>query len=123
MSAAVLPRCDGTGQRATAMSMCIDACATQETVVVTTRASIYEIIVLRGGGDDVLVRGGRFFSDFSPVMFVGSIADDGSLEPRMIGVGLCMKFRSADRFVVTSPVQSFSVHTVDAASPECAVTR
>jgi hypothetical protein len=100
-----------------AMAMCIDACARQETVVVTTGASTYEIIVVCGGGNDVLVRGGRFFSDFSPVILVGSIADDGSLEPRMIGVGLRMTFRSAGQFVVTSPVQSFSVHTVDAASP------
>jgi hypothetical protein len=104
------------------MAVCIDACATQETVVVTTRASIYEIIVLRVGGDDVLVRGGRVFSDFTPAVFVGSIADDGSLEPRTIGVGLRMKFRTADQLVVTSPVQSFSVHTVDAASIECAAT-
>ena len=116
MIAAGLSSCDGGGQRATAMSMCIDACATEETVVVTTRTSVYEIIVLRSGGDDVLVRGGRLFSDFSPVIFVGSIADDGPLEPRMISVGLRMKFRSVDRFVVTSPVQSFSVHTADAAS-------
>ena len=123
MSAAVRPRCGGSGQQATVMSRCIDACASQERVVVTTGASIYEIIIVRHAGEDVLVRGGRFFSDFSPVMFVGSIADDGSLEPRMVGVGLRMKFRSVDRFVVTSPVQSFSVHTVDAASPECAVTR
>ena len=63
------------------MSIYIDACAAQETIVVTTRSSVYELVVLRGDRGDVLVRGGRHFTEFSPVVFLGSVADDGSLEP------------------------------------------
>ena len=89
-----------------AMAIHVDSCAAQETIVVTTRSSVYELVVLRGDRGDVLVRGGRHFTEFTPVLFLGSIADDGSLEPHTIGIGLRMKFVCADRFVITSPVQS-----------------
>ena len=39
------------------MSMDLGSCAVRETIVVTSRASVYELIVLRGDEGDVLVRG------------------------------------------------------------------
>jgi hypothetical protein len=101
----------------------IDSCAAQDTVVATTHSSVYELIVLRGDLGDVLVRGGDHFPEFRPVVFLGSIADDGSFEPHRIGIGLRMQFGSGEQFVITSQVQSLCRHGADAASPECAAVR
>jgi hypothetical protein len=98
-----------------AMSICIDACAAQETIVVTTRSSVYRLVVLRGNRGEVLVRGGSHFTEFRQVLFHGSIADDGSLDLHTIDIGLRMKFGCGEQFVITSPVQSLSRHSADAA--------
>jgi hypothetical protein len=72
------------------MAIDVDSSAAQETIVITTRSSVYELVVRRGDRGDVLVRGGRYFTEVTPVQFLGSIADDGSLEPHTIGIGLRM---------------------------------
>ena len=89
------------------MSIHSDSCAVGETIVVQTRSSVYELIVLRGEGE-VLVRGGRQFSEFQRVLFLGSTGDGRSPRPRTIAAGLRMNFRSGDRFIITSPVRSLS---------------
>jgi hypothetical protein len=114
---------DSASQGGKTMSIGIDACAAQETIVVTTRSSAYELVVLRGDRGDVLVRGGSHFTEFSEVRFLGSLADDGSLERHTIDVGLRMKFAVGEQFVITSPVQSFSRHRAGAALPECPAAR
>jgi hypothetical protein len=89
------------------MSIHIDSCAVWETILVNTRSSVYELIVLRGDGD-VLVRGGTHFTEFQRVVFLGSTADGASLTPRTIDIGLCMIFKFGARLIITSPVQSLS---------------
>jgi hypothetical protein len=89
------------------MSIHLDSCAEWETVVANTRSSVYELIVLRGGGD-VLVRGGGHFTEFQRVLFLGSTADGSSLNPRTIDVGLRMAFKVGAQCIITSPVQSLS---------------
>ena len=102
------------------MAICIDSCAAQETIVVTTRSNVYELVVLRGDRGDVFVRGGKHFTDVTQVQLLGSIADDGTLEPHTIGIGRRMTFVFGERFVVTSPVQSLSHDNGStAASREC----
>ena len=64
-------------RKRTAMSIDLGSCAVRETIVVNTRASVYELIVLRGDEGDVLVRGGSHFTEFRRVLFVGSTADGG----------------------------------------------
>ena len=88
------------------MSIDLGSCAVRETIVVNTRASVYELIVLRGDEGDVLVRGGSHFTEFQRVLFVGSTEDGGSLHPRTIDIGLRMQFFCGDRLVTTSAVQS-----------------
>ena len=102
------------------MAIHIDSCAELETIVVKTRSSVYELVVLRGDSGDVLVRGGRHFKEFRRVLFLGSIADDGSFQPRTIDVGLRMRFMCADGLFITSAVESLSRRPASAASPECA---
>ena len=101
------------------MSICIEACVAQDTIVVTTCASVYELVVLRGDRGDVLVRGGRHFTEFRQVLFLGSIPDEGSLEQHTIDIGRRMTFGVGEKFVITSPVRSLSRHSAGAASPEC----
>ena len=100
------------------MAIHVDACAAEKTIIVTTRSSVYELVVRRGDRGDVLVRGGMHFTSVTPAFFLGSIADDGSSEPQTIDIGLRMKFVYGDRCVITSPVQSVSCRPADAA-PEC----
>ena len=102
------------------MAIHIDSCAELETIVVKTRSSVYELVVLRGDGGDVLLRGGRHFKEFRRVMFLGSTAEGGSLEPRTIDIGLRMRFIGADGLFISSAVESLSRRLASAASPECA---
>ena len=105
------------------MAIYVDSCAAHETMVKTTCSSVYELVVLHGHRGDVLVRGGRHFTEVTRVLFLGSITDDGSLEPHTIGIGLRMTFVFGEQFVVTSPVQSLSHDSVSAASRECAAAQ
>jgi hypothetical protein len=88
------------------MSIQMDSCSARDTIVVDTRSSVYELVVLRGDRGYILVRGGRYFPEFRRALFVGSIADDGSVATRTIDIGLRMKFVSGNRSFLTSPVQS-----------------
>jgi hypothetical protein len=90
------------------MSIDLGSLTPREMIVVNTRASVHELIVLRADEGDVLVRGGSHFSEFRRVLFFGSTADGGSLYRRTIDIGLRMQFICGDRLVTTSAVQSFS---------------
>ena len=97
------------------MAIRVDSCVTQETIVITTGSSVYEIVALSGEQGVVLVRGGRHFAAATPVLFLGSSAEDGSLQPDAIGIGLRMRFFCGDRFITTAPVQSFTCRGEDTA--------
>ena len=96
------------------MAICVDSGSAQETIRITTGSSVYELVALGGDQGVVSVRGGRHFAEVTRVLFLGSSADDGSLQPHAIGIGLRMKFFCGDRFVTTSPVQSFTCRSGDA---------
>ena len=100
------------------MSIHTDSCAELETIVVKTRSSVYELVVLGGDHGDVLLRGGRHFKEFQRAVFLGSTAEGGSFQPRTIDIGLRMRFIVADGLFVTSAVKSLSRHLASAASPE-----
>ncbi len=102
------------------MSIHIDSCAELETIVVKTRSSVYELVVLRDDRGEALLRGGGHFNEFRRVLFLGSTAEGGSLQPRTIDIGLRMRFFVADGLFVTSAVESLSRRLASAASPECA---
>jgi hypothetical protein len=102
------------------MSIHIDSCAAREKIVVSTQSSVYELIVLRAKQGYLLVRGGNHLPKFRRAVFLGSRADDGSVQPLTIDVGLRMKFVSGKRFFVTSAVQSICRCPSTTASTECA---
>ena len=99
------------------MSIHIDSCAARDTIVVTTFSSVYELIVLRGNRGQLLVRGGRHFPKFRRALFLGSTAEDGSVAPRTIDIGLRMRLVSGNQSFFTSPVQSMCRRPARAALP------
>jgi hypothetical protein len=101
------------------MPVHIDSCLDRETLVVTTRSSVYELIVLRNDGV-VLVRGGKHFSEFRRALLLGAAAEGGPVDPRTIEIGLRMMFLLAGRLVITSAVESIFRPRVTAVSTECA---
>ena len=105
------------------MSIYVDSCEAQEKIVVTTRSSVYELVFLRADRGDVLVRGGRYFTEFRPVLFLGSIADDGSFKRDTIDVGGRLKFVFGEQLIITSTVESLSRDSAGAISPECATAQ
>jgi hypothetical protein len=104
------------------MSIHIDSCAERETLVITTGSSVYELIVLQDDGD-VLVRGGRQFTEFRRVLFLGSTAEGGPVDERTLDVGLRMMFIVGDRLLITSAVQSIFRPHARAALTECAAAQ
>ena len=89
-------------------AICLDSCGRSEKIIVHTRTSVYEVIVLQGDVGDVLVRGGRSFPKFRRVQFVGSTAGGSAVKLNTIDVGLRMEFHFGHRIVVTSAVQTLS---------------
>jgi hypothetical protein len=82
------------------------ACQQFETLVVNTRRSVYEIIVLDGRTGDVLVRGGTDFPEFRRAVFTGSTRDGRAIKANTIDVGLRMELHLAPGTIITSPVAS-----------------
>jgi hypothetical protein len=105
------------------MSIQIESCAARETIVLNTRSSVYELVVLDGAQGHIEVRGGSHFPKFRRALFLGSMADDGSVAPRTIDIGRRMKFVSGNESFLTSPVQSICRCGASAASTECGQQR
>jgi len=79
-----------------------------ETLTVQTRNSTYEITVVSSQTGEVLVRGGRYFPQFTPARLTGSSLGGSFLKLRGIYVGFNIEFRVAERAIITSQVQSIS---------------
>jgi hypothetical protein len=105
-----------------APSIDLGSCAAFDRIVATTGSSVYEVIVLRGEPANVLVRGGKHFTTFCPVLFVGSMRPNGAIERDTIEIGLRMKFYFEEIVVVTSAVRSLCRHSATAATACCAAT-
>lgn len=82
------------------------SCRRLETIVVNTRRSVYEIVVVDGTTGDILVRGGSDFPEFRRAVFVGATAGGHALRVNTIDIGLRMEFRVGQLTVLTSPVAS-----------------
>ena len=84
----------------------VDALPALECVTVQTRNSVYEITVTTPHTGDVLVRGGRFFPTFTPVVLAGASLGGSFLKRRGIYVGFLMELQHAGQTLVTTRVQS-----------------
>jgi len=84
----------------------IDELEELETLAVQTAYSIYEITILDGRRGDVLVRGGAYFPEWTPVKFSGSTFGGTFLKRRGIFPGMKMEF-------VPQPVEMVSKTVID----------
>jgi hypothetical protein len=91
----------------------LERLAVLDRVRVRTLYSVYEIIVSEPRGGKVLVRGGKFFPEFTAARIAGSTAGGSWIRLRSVEVGLRLEFSLGQQFVLTSAVQSIDV--IDAA--------
>ena len=99
---------DDCGTRGWSDGVQIDSCPALEWIVVRTRNSVYDMIVLSGTVGEVLVRGGRFFPEFCRARLAGATAGGGLLKMMGIYVGLRMELHLDPEPIVTSTVLAVS---------------
>lgn len=74
-------------------------------IIIRTRHSIYEIVIMAPETADVLVRGGAFFPVFTRAKVAGSSLGGSFLKVHGIYVGFRMELSDGARMIVTSPVE------------------
>lgn len=80
-----------------------------ETLVVRTRNSTYEIVVVNPHSAEVLVRGGRFFPVYTPVVLSGASLGGSFLKLHGIYGGFSMELHTGEETIITSAVKRVSV--------------
>ena len=80
-----------------------------ETLTVRTENSTYEITVICGRTGDILVRGGRFFPEFTEARLAGSSLGGSFLKLRGIYVGFSLEIHFDRRLIITSRVRKIAV--------------
>jgi hypothetical protein len=83
-------------------------------LTVQTENSTYDCVVVSPGRAQLLVRGGAFFPDFTPVRLAGSSLGGGFLKLGTVHVGFCLELIDQGRCIVTSPVRSIVTAPADA---------
>src|SRR3989442_11555284 len=80
-----------------------------ETLRVRTENSTYEITVICGRTGDILIRGGRFFPEFTPARLAGSSLGGSFLKLRGIYVVFSLAVHFDKRLIITSRVRKVAV--------------
>lgn len=83
--------------------------ALHDQLIVRTRNSTYEIIVVVPHTASVMVRGGAFFPTFAPARVAGSSLGGGFLKLHGIYAGFQMELVTDDQPIVTTRVRTVSV--------------
>ena len=78
-------------------------------VVVRTHQHASEMFVRCGATGDVLVRGGRFFQEFTEATLIGSSLGGGFLKQFGIYVGLRLELNIDGETIVTAPIFSIAI--------------
>ena len=89
----------------------LDSCSELEWIIVRTRNSTYELIVLSGDTGEVMVRGSGRFKDFTHATVAGSTLGGSAIKLRTICAGYRLELRldGKRKPVVTSRVERVSV--------------
>jgi len=82
-------------------------------IVLRTHQHAYEIFVRSGATGEVVVRGGQFFQEFTEARLTGSALGGGFLKQYGIYVGMRVEFNINGETLVTAPVFSLSIESVD----------
>ena len=87
----------------------LEAMQDMETFTVRTENSTYEINVICGRTGVILIRGGRFFPEFTPARLAGSSLGGSFLKLRGVYVGFSLEIHFEKRLIITSRVRKISV--------------
>jgi len=74
-------------------------------LIIRTRHSTYEMVVVSPEGAEVMVRGGAFFPEFTRVRVAGSSLGGSFLKLHGVYLGFRMELAEGARMIVTSPVE------------------
>ena len=83
--------------------------APHDRLIVRTRNSTYEIVVMVPDIASVIVRGGAFFPDFTPARVAGSSLGGGFLKLHGVYAGFQMELVTDDLPIITTRVRTVSV--------------
>ena len=89
----------------------VDRMEDMERLVVETRNSIYEIVVIDGPNGEILVRGGQFFPELTSARLAGATLGGSFCKMRGIYAGFRMEIYADGQRTVTTPVQSIGLLT------------
>ena len=76
---------------------------------VDTENSTYEITVISGRSGDILIRGGRFFPEFTQAKLAGSSLGGCFLKLRGVYTGFNLEIHFDQKMIVTSRVRRIAV--------------
>src|SRR5690242_14397986 len=77
-------------------------------MVVRTENSTYEITIISGRTGEILIRGGRFFPEFTAARLAGSSLGGSFLKVRGIYAGFNIEIGISSRTIVTSRARSIT---------------
>jgi hypothetical protein len=77
-------------------------------LAIHTENNLYEITVICRDSGEVLVRGGKFFPEYTPARLAGSSLGGSFLKVRGIYTGFNLEFFSDGRTIVTSRVRTIT---------------
>jgi hypothetical protein len=86
----------------------VDRVQPLDMLIVRTQNSTYEITILCPQSGNVLVRGGRFFPEFTRVCVAGCSLGGSFLKLRGIYVGFCLELHLDCQMIMTTRVQSIA---------------
>ena len=84
----------------------VESLSPMETVLVRTRNSSYELTILSPATGEALVRGGRFFPEFTRTTLAGSSLRGACLKVRGVYVGFFLELLHEGRTVRTTRIQT-----------------
>lgn len=86
----------------------IETVADLARLVVNTENNLYEITVISPDSGEILVRGGKYFREYSQARLAGSSLGGSFLKVRGIYVGFNMELYTGGRTIVTSRVRTIT---------------
>lgn len=86
----------------------IPSLAPLDRLLVRTCNHVYDVIVVDPSAAIVMVRGGRYFPEFTRVRINGSSLGGGLLKLHGIYMGFRLELHSESQAIVTSPVRAIS---------------
>jgi len=87
----------------------VDRMEDMEKLVIQTRNSLYEIIIIDGRSGEILVRGGRFFPELTPARLAGATLGGSFCKMRGIYTGFRMEINASGQRTLTTPVESIRI--------------